>query len=322
MTNPRLGRIDVTVQNKVAKVHLNATINSRMRLRKPSKMTHGKRFSFMNGLAGKVLILLLAVMVLEGCSKNREGQYIAGTVGFLYNEGKKNLDRNNYPRATAFFNEVERQHPYTQWARRAQLMAAYSNYLDNEYDEAILASERFLAVYPGNQSAPYAWYLIAMSYYEQITDVGRDQRITENAQNAFRQIIARYPGTAYERDAQLKLDLTRDHLAGKEMEVGRFYQGNREYLAALLRFRSVIDNYQTTTHVEEAMHRLVEVYLALGIVDEALQVAAVLGFNYPKSKWYKYSYALLSDADLADQIPDEIPRKKKKFLGIFGGGGD
>lgn len=280
-------------------------------------MEKAKRFSFFSGWGGKLLILVLASVLITSCSKKREEEYVAGSVNMLYNEGKKNLDRNNYPLAAAFFNEVERQHPYTEWARRAQLMAAYSNYMDNEYDEAVLSAERFLAVYPGNSSAPYAWYLIAMSYYEQITDVGREQRITENAMNAFRQIIARYPGTPYERDAQLKLDLTRDHLAGKEMEVGRFYQKNGQYLAALLRFRSVIDNYQTTTHIAEALHRSVEVYLALGIVDEALEVASVLGHNFPKSKWYKYSYALLTDEDLT-----EGQRKKKKFLGIFGGSGD
>lgn len=275
------------------------------------------QISFFSGFGGKLLILVLASVLLAGCSKKREEEYVAGSVNMLYTEGKKYLDRKEYPLAAAFFNEVERQHPYTEWARRAQLMAAYSNYMDNEYDEAVLSSERFLAVYPGNSSAPYAWYLIAMSYYEQITDVGREQRITENAMNAFRQIIARYPGSPYERDAQLKLDLTRDHLAGKEMEVGRFYQSNRQYLAALLRFRSVIDTYETTTHVAEAMHRSVEVYLALGIIDEALEVAAVLGHNFPKSKWYKFSYALLTDEDLTEGL-----KKKKKFLGIFGGSGD
>lgn len=280
-------------------------------------MEKTKRFSFFSHLGGKLLILVLASVLMTACSKKRDEEYVAGSVDMLYNEGKKYLDRNNYPVAAAFFNEVERQHPYTEWARRAQLMAAYSNYMDNEYDEAVLSAERFLAIYPGNSSAPYAWYLIAMSYYEQITDVGREQRITENAMNAFRQIIARYPGTPYERDAQLKLDLTRDHLAGKEMEVGRFYQKNGQYLAALLRFRSVVDTYQTTTHIAEALHRMVEVYLALGIVDEALEVAAVLGHNFPKSKWYKYSFALLTDEDLT-----EGQRKKKKFLGIFGGSGD
>lgn len=280
-------------------------------------MEKTKRFSFFSHLGGKLLILVLASVLMTACSKKRDEEYVAGSVDMLYNEGKKYLDRNNYPVAASFFNEVERQHPYTEWARRAQLMAAYSNYMDNEYDEAVLSAERFLAIYPGNASAPYAWYLIAMSYYEQITDVGREQRITENAMNAFRQIIARYPGTPYERDAQLKLDLTRDHLAGKEMEVGRFYQKNGQYLAALLRFRSVVDTYQTTTHIAEALHRMVEVYLAFGIVDEALEVAAVLGHNFPKSKWYKYSYALLTDKDLT-----EGQRKKKKFLGIFGGSGD
>lgn len=280
-------------------------------------MTNTGIRKFSTSFLGKLFILALALVLVSACSKNREEEYIAGSVGQLYNEGKKHLDRERYAPAALFFNEVERQHPYTEWARRAQLMAAYSNYMDNEYEEAILAAERFLAVYPGNPSAAYAWYLIAICYYEQIVDVGRDQRITENAMNAFRQVIARYPNTPYERDAQLKLDLTRDHLAGKEMEVGRFYQKNREYLGALLRFRSVVDNYQRTTHIEEALHRMVEVYLALGVVDEAQQVAAVLGANYPKSKWYKYSYSLLTNEKLVEGM-----EKKKKFLGIFDSGGN
>jgi len=264
----------------------------------------------------KILVVVLLSVLMTACSKKREEEYVAGSVGTLYNEGKKNLDRKNYKAAAAFFNEVERQHPYTQWARRAQLMAAYSNYMDNEYEEAILSSQRFLTVYPGNSSAAYAWYLIAISYYEQIVDVGRDQRTTENAMNSFRQVIARFPNTAYARDSQLKLDLTRDHLAGKEMEVGRFYQDQNQFLAALLRFRAVVDNFPTTTHVEEALHRMVEVYLALGIPDEAVEVAAVLGYNYPKSKWYKYSYALLTGQHLASRVDDTI-YQKRKFLGLF-----
>ncbi len=270
-----------------------------------------------SGLTVKILILVLASVFMTACAKKREEQYVAQSVGTLYNEGKKNLERKNYPAAAAYFNEVERQHPYTEWARRAQLMASYSNYMDNDYEEAILSAQRFLDLHPGNQAVPYAWYLIAISYYEQMTDVGRDQRITENALNSFRQVIARFPNTAYARDAQLKLELTRDHLAGKEMEVGRFYQKENQYLASLLRFRTVVDHYQTTTHVPEALHRMVEVYLALGLVDEAVQVASVLGHNFPKSKWYKYSYALLTNEDLTEANP-----KKKKFLGIFGGAGD
>ena len=258
-------------------------------------------------------MVLIAVFITSCASKKREERYVAREVGTLYNQGKTQLERKNYPLAAAFFDEVERQHPYTEWARRAQLMSAYSYYQANDYEEAILAAERFLALHPGNASAPYAYYLIAISFYEQITDVGRDQKVTEQAMNALEQVALRYPDTAYADDARLKIDLTRDHLAGKEMEIGRFYQNQKQYLAALIRFKNVIDDYQTTTHVAEALHRLVEVYLALGIPIEAQQVASVLGYNFPKSKWYKYSYALLTDQNLTE----EEPRTKKKFLGIF-----
>lgn len=261
----------------------------------------------------KIITLILVAVFITGCSsKKREERYVAREVGLLYNQGKAQLDRKNYPIAAAYFDEVERQHPYTEWARRAQLMSAYSYYQANDYEEAILASERFLALHPGNASAPYAYYLIAISYYEQITDVGRDQKVTEQAMNALKQVALRYPDTAYADDARLKIDLTRDHLAGKEMEIGRFYQGQKQYLAALIRFKNVIDDYQTTTHAPEALHRLVEVYLALGVPSEAQQVASVLGYNFPRSKWYKYSYGLLTDANLTEEEP-----RKKKFLGIF-----
>ena len=263
--------------------------------------------------AGKILILLLVATFVTSCSKkNREERYIAREVGTLYNQGKANLDRKNYALAAAYFDEVERQHPYTAWARRAQLMSAYSYYQANDYDEAILAGERFISLHPGNASAPYAFYLIAISYYEQITDVGRDQRVTEQALGALTQVALRYPETPYAEDALLKIDLTRDHLAGKEMEIGRFYQSQRQFLPALIRFRNVIDEYQNTTHIAEALHRMVEVYLALGVLEEAQQVGAVLGHNFPTSKWYKYSYALLTGADL-----DLLDPRDKKFLGIF-----
>ena len=268
----------------------------------------------LKGRTAKVLAIILVAIFITSCSKKkREEQYVAREVGQLYGEGKKSLERERYPLAALFFDEVERQHPYSEWARRAQLMSAYSYYQANDYEEAILAAERFLALHPGNASAPYAYYLIALSYYEQITDVGRDQKVTEQAMAALQQVSQRFPETAYAEDARLKIDMTKDHLAGKEMEIGRYYQKQKQYLAALIRLKNVIDDYQTTSHVPEALHRLVEVYLALGIPDEAQQVASVLGYNFPKSKWYKYSYALLTDNNLTL----EEPRKEKKFLGIF-----
>lgn len=250
----------------------------------------------------KLPLVGCALVGLAACSSNdEEDTYIARDVEVIYNLAQDNLERGRYRFAAAAFDEVERQHPYSVWARRAQLMAAYSFYMSNEYDDAILAAERFLQLHPGNSSAPYAYYLIALSHYEQISDVGRDQEKTEQAESALIEVIRRFPDSEYAQDAQLKLNLTQDHLAGKDMEVGRFYMNRREYLAATVRFRRVIEKYQTTSHAPEALHRLVESYLALGIYDEAKMAAAVLGNNFPDSKWYRYSYSLLVDGKMSPE---------------------
>jgi outer membrane protein assembly factor BamD len=203
------------------------------------------------------------------------------------------MDAQDYEESAKLFDEVERQHPYSVWARRAQLMSAFSYYLGRKYNEAINSAQRFLSIHPGNSQAPYAHYLIAMSYYEQIADVTRDQRITEQASSSFGELIRRYPESRYAADARLKLDVINDHLAGKEMEVGRYYQRSGNWLAATMRFRNVVEKYQTTSHTPEALERLVESYLALGIPDEARKSAAVLGRNYPGSQWYHRAYALI-----------------------------
>jgi outer membrane protein assembly factor BamD len=182
-------------------------------------------------------------------------------------------------------------------------MAAFSHYQALEYDDAIIALDRFIQLHPGSELTPYAYYLKALSYYEQITDVRRDQRITELALSALGEVVRRFPDTPYARDASLKIDLTNDHLAGKEMEIGRYYLGQGHYNAAIGRFRTVVERYQTTSHVPEALHRLTEAYLALGIVDEAKAAAAVLGHNFPGSEWYIDSYALLVDANVRPERP-------------------
>ncbi|CCW20041.1 competence lipoprotein ComL, putative [Sphingobium indicum BiD32] len=241
---------------------------------------------------------LLLATLLAGCatSKNKaDTQYVARDVSTLYNSGKDRLDRGQYKLAAALFDEVERQHPYSPWARRAQLMSAFSYYMNSDYAESISASQRFLSIHTGNKDAPYAYYLIALCYYEQIADVSRDQKITQQALDSLGELIRRYPGTRYAADARLKVDLVNDHLAGKEMEVGRFYQRRGQWLAATLRFRVVIDKYQTTTHTPEALERLVESYLSLGIPEEARKAAAVLGANYPGTKWYERSYKLMQE---------------------------
>ena len=246
-------------------------------------------------------ILLLAVATamvpLAGCATGGKGKkdtaYVARDVSSLYTAAKRTMDDGDYEQAAKLFDEVERQHPYSVWARRAQLMSAFNYYLAQKYTDAISSAQRFVTIHPGNADAPYAEYLIGMSYYQQIDDVTRDQTTTQQASDAFSELIRRYPGTRYASDARVKLDLIKDHLAGKEMEVGRFYQRSGQWLAATYRFRSVIDQYQTTTHTPEALERLVECYLALGVPEEARKAGAVLGRNYPESYWYKQSLKLL-----------------------------
>ena len=244
------------------------------------------------------LALAVAAVGVTGCAKTSEAtkadqSYVARDVETLYNFGKETLDQKRYKASALIFDEVERQHPYSVWARRAQLMSAFSYYMARDYQEAILAAQRFLSLHPGNKDAPYAYYLVAMSYYEQIIGVERDQKVTQQALDALNELVRRYPNTDYAADARLKIDLARDHLAGKEMDTGRWYQSQGQYLAAVLRFRNVVEKYDTTTHVPEALERLVETYLALGIPEEAKKAAAVLGYNYPGSKWYQRAHQLV-----------------------------
>ena len=244
------------------------------------------------------LLIVAAALIVPaaGCARNKvkgDTAYVARDVNTLYALAKKSADQGNYADAAKLFDEVERQHPYSVWARRAQLMSAFSYYMAQQYTDAISSSQRFLTIHPGNADAPYANYLVAMSYYNQIADVTRDQKITQQASDAFGELIRRYPGSRYATDARLKLDLINDHLAGKEMEVGRYYERSGNWLAASLRFRTVVDKYQTTSHTPEALERLVECYLALGVPDEARKAGAVLGRNYPGTSWYKHSYELI-----------------------------
>lgn len=243
---------------------------------------------------------LFALVALAACaSDDPEIAYVERPVEQLYLEAHDTLEKRRYDEAAARFDEVERQHPYSEWARRSMLMAAFANYQANRYNEAIADAERFINLHPGNQSAPYAYYLIAQCHFERILDVGRDQGHTQRALDALQQVVRRYPDSDYARDARLKIDMTRDQLAGKEMSVGRFYLQNGQTLAAINRFKAVINDYETTTHTPEAMHRLVESYVSLGVNEEARQVASVLGYNYPGSPWYEDSYELLTDRGIA-----------------------
>jgi outer membrane protein assembly factor BamD len=260
------------------------------------------------------LAVMVAALVLPGCSSDKEEAAKAAAaqaerpVEALYNEAADALDQKEYEKASKAFEEVERQHPYSQWATKAQLMSAYSAYQDDRYDEAILALDRFIELHPGNEDIDYAYYLKALAYYEQITDVARDQAMTQNAMEALNTLILRFPDSQYARDATLKRDLTLDHLAGKEMEIGRYYLNRGQVNAAINRFRTVVRDYQTTTHTPEALERLVECYLTLGLKTEAVRVASVLGYNYPGSKWYEDAYKIL-DPEMRQQIKDD-----KSFL--------
>ncbi len=243
-------------------------------------------------------LITVGSLTIAGCAGNKSKgdlPYVARDVGTLYSAAKARLDQSRYQEAAALFDEVERQHPYSIWARRAQLMGAFAYYLNADFPKSIESAQRFLSVHPGNRDAPYAYYLIALGYYEQISDVTRDQRITKQALDALGELQRRYPQTKYAADARLKTDLVRDHLAGKEMQVGRFYEGRGDWLAASIRFRHVIDDYQTTTHVPEALMRLTETYLALGVPEEAKKAAAVLGANYPGTDWYQRAYKLMGE---------------------------
>jgi len=238
-----------------------------------------------------------AVLPLAGCAHGNKNKldtaYVARDVSSLYIAANKTMNQGDYEQAAKLFDEVERQHPYSIWARHAQLMSAFNYYLAKKYTDAINSAQRFVTIHPGNIEAPYAQYLIGMSYYQQIDEVTRDQTTTQQASDAFGELIRRYPDTRYAADARIKLDLINDHLAGKEMEIGRFYQRSGQWLAASYRFRAVVDQYQTTTHTPEALERLVECYLALGVPEEAQKSAAVLGRNYPESFWYRQSLKLL-----------------------------
>jgi outer membrane protein assembly factor BamD len=247
-----------------------------------------------------LVAIAAAVLPLSACGtlglgRNNRGdtRYVARDVNTLYNAGFQRLQQRNYAQAALIFDEVERQHPYSVWARRAQLMSAFSYYAAGDHTKSIDSARRFLSIHPGNRDAPYALYLVALNYYEQIRDVTRDQQITRQALDALGEVIRRYPNSPYADDARLKVDLVRDHLAGKEMEIGRFYQRRREWLASTMRFRRVIDEYQTTSHAPEALMRLTESYLALGVPAEARRSAAVLSANYPNTEWYRRAYDLI-----------------------------
>lgn len=239
------------------------------------------------------LVVTTLLPLLAGCGSSDDQEKDAGPTGpveELYNNGVDALNARRWSSASDQFNAVEQNYPYSSWAVNAQLMQGYSQYLQNKYTDAIGTLDQFIQLHPAHRDIAYVYYLRALCYYEQIADIERDQRGTEQAMNALREVVNQFPDSPYARDARLKIDLCFDHLAGKEMEVGRFYEKQHLYEAAIGRFQQVVDDFQTTNHVPEALHRLTEVYLALGLKDEARRTASVLGYNYPGSGWYEDSY--------------------------------
>ncbi|MGB0906317.1 MAG: outer membrane protein assembly factor BamD [Maricaulaceae bacterium] len=269
----------------------------------------------MRNISTKLTLMTGMAILLTGCASFGGGSkeklaYVERPAEQIYNGGFDSMEKRDWEKAKLYFQEVERQHPFSKWARRAMLMTAYAHYRGADYEDAVATAQRFISLHPGNESTPYAHYLIAMSYYDQIYDVGRDQATTVNAESALQQVVRRYPESDYARDARLKLELTHDHLAGKEMSIGRFYLKDNQHLSAIGRFKNVVRDYETTAHTEEALHRLVESYVALGIIGEAKMVASVLGHNYPSSEWYHDSYDLL--AEIGVSVDDEVNKPRDK----------
>ena len=266
----------------------------------------------------KILAFLGLAVSLTGCGslggkKKERLAYVERPAELIYNQAVKELDRQDWADAKLLFQEVERQHPFSKWARRSLLMSGYASYRSADHDESIATAQRFISLHPGSDSAPYAYYLIAINYYDQIYDVGRDQATTVAAEASLQQIVRRYPESDYARDARLKLELTHDHLAGKEMSIGRYYLKDNQHLAAIKRFKNVVSEYETTSQVEEAMHRLVESYVSIGVIQEAKLVGSVLGYNYPNSEWYADSYDLLDNYGV--NLDEEL--KKPRKLGYW-----
>jgi outer membrane protein assembly factor BamD len=269
-----------------------------------------------------LLALLAGVFMLAACGNSEEAAEEAAAaqnapVEQLYNNGVDALHDKRYSTAIAQFDAVQQNYPYSTWAPNAQLMEGYTLYLQNKYTEAIGSLDRFIQLHPSHRDIAYAYYLRALSYYEQIDDIQRDQAGTDQAMTALQEVVTRFPDSAYARDARLKIDLCRDHLAGKEMEIGRWYQRQNLNTAAIGRFQRVVDNYQTTNHVPEALSRLTEIYLQLGMRDEAKRTAAVLGYNYPGNSWYRDSYNQLFDDGLVPNAPNEPRTTTEGEEGFF-----
>ena len=246
-----------------------------------------------------VLVLLGGAAALVGCSsKDPLEPFVEIPAEQSYNAGIAYLQQGDYKKATEKFEEVDQQHPYSEWARKSLIMTTYTNYTRGNFTEAITQGKRYLTLYPGSEDAAYAQWMIAQSYFNQMPDITRDQKMTQQAMQAMQELVDRYPDSPYAAEGRKRLDIAKDQMAAKEMDIGRYYLDRHQYVGAINRFKTVVQNYQTTRHIEEALERLTEAYFAMGIVDEAQTAAAVLGHNYPESRWYKDAYTLLSSNGL------------------------
>lgn len=269
-----------------------------------SSGTSGRNGSVFNGRVWLAAGSVLGAVLLSGCMSSEKdvdlSTYVEQTdpADVLYNQGLANLNAGRLKEASRKFDAIDRQHPYSEYARKSMVMGAFANYRQGNYDEAINAGKRYVQLYPSTPDAAYAQYIVGLSYFRQIRDITRDQKESRRAIEAMEEVANRWPDSEYVDDANEKIRFARDQLAGKEMQVGRYYLERREYIAAIKRFRFVVENYSNTRHVEESLARLTEAYYAMGLTNEAQAAAAVLGQNYPDSQWYKDSYALLRSKGL------------------------
>jgi outer membrane protein assembly factor BamD len=257
------------------------------------------------GRVARVAVIGAMIFALAACSmfaapKIKEEEIVPAAT--LYQSALSDMDRQYYNTAIQSLEKLERQHPYSEYNEKAKLMLVYSNYRIGRFEKAILAAERYTALFPSSPEIPYVMFLKGTAYFAQIKDITRDQALSKNAIDTYTQLIATYPKSPYAKDAREKMIVAYDQLAGKEMSVGRYYSGNGQYAAAINRFRVVVDKYQTSSHIEEALFRLVEANLALGLTNEAQNAAAVLGHNYPSSEWYKRSLGLLEKVGLQPKV--------------------
>lgn len=237
-----------------------------------------------------LMLSVCTIGLLCGCAAEKAEPQNAEE---LYNLAYEQLEKTSYKKSAETFEKVELEYPYSKWAVKAKLMSAYAYYKEKDYDAAVISLDRFIKFHPGNKDVAYAYYLKALCYYDQITSVEKDQSNTARAMDALNNVIRRFPDTDYAKDARAKIDLTYDHLAGKEMEVGRYYLNQQNYLSSLNRFSTVVNNYQTTSHIEEALYRQVEIYTIMGLQPEAQKAYKVLSYNYPDSRWTKQAAAIL-----------------------------